>query len=167
MSDPTAPQQRLIDLWERHVAYEFEEHDENKTVETMVDDAYVNHVPTMIGGQGREPLRSFYGKHFVNQVPADWTITPVSRTVGADRLVDEMFTEFTHDIAMDWLLPSIPPTGKKVRIAVVAIVGFRDGKIAHEHIYWDQASVLVQVGLLSREGLPVVGGEAADKVLNG
>lgn len=167
MSDLTPHQQKLVDLWERHISYEFEEHDENKTVDTMVDDAYVNHVPTMIGGQGKEGLRKFYGNHFVNQVPEDWSIVSVSRTVGHDQLVDEMYTEFTHTIQMDWLLPGVAPTGKKVKFAVVVVAHFRDDHLAHEHIYWDQASVLVQVGLLSPEGLPVCGAEAAEKVLNG
>ncbi len=165
MDELTAQQQQLVDLWERHLVYEFEEHDENKTVDTMVDDAYVNHVPTMTGGVGREGLRAFYRKHFVHQVPDDWKIVAVSRTVGQDRLVDEMYTEFTHSIALDWMLPGVAPTGKKVKIAVVVVAHFRDGKLAHEHIYWDQASVLVQIGLLSPEGLPVVGSEAAEKVL--
>lgn len=164
MSSLTPHQQQLVALWDRHLAYEFEEHDENKTVETMVDDAYVNHVPTMIGGQGREGLRAFYGDHFVHQVPKDWSVESVSRTVGDDRLVDEMYIEFTHSVAMDWLLPGVAPTHRSVKIAVVVVAHFREGRLAHEHIYWDQASVLVQVGLLKPDGLPVAGGEAATKV---
>ena len=167
MSTLTAHQQGLVDLWEKHLAYEFEDHDADLTVSTMVEDAYVNHVPTMTGGRGREGLREFYGKHFVNQIPPDWKITQVSRTIGDDRLVDEMLTEFTHSMVMDWMLPGLQPTGKKVKVAVVVVAHFRDGKLAHEHIYWDQASVLVQLGLLSRNGLPVVGGEGAEKVLDG
>jgi len=157
----------MVDLWEAHLAYEFEDHDENKTVSTMVEDAYVNHVPTMTGGRGREGLREFYGKHFVHQSPDDWTTTPVSRTVGHDMLVDELCAEFTHDIELDWMLPGVPPTGRKVKVAVVVVAHFRDGKLAHEHIYWDQASVLVQLGLLEKGSLPVVGAEGAKKVLKG
>jgi carboxymethylenebutenolidase len=66
---------------------------------------------------------------------------------------------------MDWMLPGIAPTGKRVEVPVVTIVQFRDGKLAHEHIYWDQASVLVQLGLLDLGTLPVVGVESARKAL--
>jgi carboxymethylenebutenolidase len=155
----------MVDLWERHLVYEFEEHDADKTVSTMVEDAYVNHVPTMTGGHTREGLRTFYGNHFVNQVPPDWKITPISRTVGEDLIVDEMINEFSHTNAMDWIFPGIAPTGKKVKLAVVVIAHFRDGKLAHEHIYWDQASALVQIGRLDPDSLPVVGAEGAERVL--
>ena len=103
MSELTPEQQAMVDLWEQHLVYEFTDHDPDKTVSTMVEDAYVNHVPTMIGGSTREGLRQFYRNHFVNQVPPDWTITPVSRTVGRDLLVDEMINEFTHTNEMDWI----------------------------------------------------------------
>jgi len=96
----------------------------------------------------------------------DTEMTPVSRTVGEDQLVDEMIFKFTHTIRMDWILPGIPPTGKHVEVPLVAIVRFRDGKLAHEHIYWDQASVLVQIGLLDPSKLPVAGVQAARKVLD-
>jgi len=118
MSTLTAHQQGLVDLWDKHLAYEFEDHDEDLTVSTMVEDAYVNHVPTMTGGRGREGLREFYGKHFVHSMPPDWKTTRISRTVGEDQLVDELFTEFTHTIMMDWMLPGVAPTGKKVKLAV-------------------------------------------------
>ena len=90
----------------------------------------------------------------------------VSRTIGSDQLVDEMVITFTHDVEMDWMLPGIPPTGRRVEVALVVIVRFRDGKLAHEHIYWDQASVLVQIGLLDPEKLPVAGVDSARKVLD-
>jgi carboxymethylenebutenolidase len=93
-------------------------------------------------------------------------MTPVSRTVGADRVVDEMVVRFTHTTMIDWMLPGIPPTGRVVEIPLVAIVQFRDGKVAHEHIYWDQASVLVQIGLLDPQELPVAGVDTARKVLD-
>lgn len=165
MESLTEHQKQLVEIWERHIGYEFEDHDENETVDTMVDDAYVNHIPTQAGAVGKEALRAFYGEHFVHQVPDDWTIVPLSRVVGHDHLVDEMYTEFTHSVAMDWLLPGIAPTGKKLKIVVVVIASFRDGKLAHEHIHWDQASVLAQVGLLDPAGLPVTGAEAAERAL--
>ena len=81
-------------------------------------------------------------------------------------MVDELVLSFTHDIEMDQLLPGIAPTGRPVRLAFCVVVGFEDGKVAHEHIYWDQASLLVQVGLLDRVGLPVTGAEQAGNVLD-
>lgn len=99
-------------------------------------------------------------------MPPDTEMTLISRTIGSDRLVDEMVFRFTHTLRMDWMLPGIPPTGKRVEVPLVAIVQFRDGKLACEHIYWDQASVLVQIGLLDPQGLPVAGIESARKLLD-
>jgi carboxymethylenebutenolidase len=159
-------QEALRKLWEDHVRYEFSTRNTDDTLATMVDDAYVNHIPVLTGGSGRGELREFYSKYFIPQMPPDTEMTPVSRTIGEDQIVDEMVFKFTHTIPMDWLLPGIPPTGKRVEIPLVAIVRFRDGKLAHEHIYWDQASVLVQIGLLDAAKLPVVGIEGAKKVLD-
>ena len=152
-------------LWAEHVKYEFETSNTEDTLATMVEDAYVNHIPVMTGDVGKAELREFYAKHFIPQMPPDTEMVPLSRTVGADRLVDEMVFKFTHTIPMDWMLPGIAPTGRRVEVALVAIVHFRDGKLAYEHIYWDQASVLVQIGLLNPDGLPVAGVEAARKAL--
>lgn len=154
------------DLWDEHVKYEFSTKHTEDTLATMVADAYVNHVPVLTGGVGREQLRAFYSERFIPQMPPDTQMTPVSRTVGADRLVDEMVFEFTHTIKMDWMLPGLAPTGKHVRVPLVVIVHFRDGKLAHEHIYWDQATVLAQLGLLDADKLPVAGDEEAAKVLD-
>src|ERR1700692_403422 len=77
-----------------------------------------------------------------------------------------MVFQFTHTIRMDWMLPGVEPTGKRVEIPLVVVIHFRDGKLAHEHIYWDQASVLVQLGLLSPSELPVAGAETARKVMD-
>ena len=162
----TPAQQRLSELWEEHVRYEFSTHHTEDTLATMVEDAYVNHIPVLTGGIGRDELREFYSKRFIPQMPPDTEMTPVSRTIGNDQLVDEMVFKFTHTIRMDWMLPGIPPTGKRVEVPLVAIVRFRDGKLAHEHIYWDQASVLVQIGLVDPAKLPVAGVESARKVLD-
>jgi carboxymethylenebutenolidase len=159
-------QQTLSSRWDDHVKYEFATRNTDDTLETMVVDAYVNHVPVMTGGVGHEELREFYSKRFIPQMPPDTSMTPVSRTIGVDRVVDEMVFEFTHTIKMDWMLPDVEPTGKHVRVALVVIVHFRDGKLAHEHIYWDQASVLAQLGLIDSANLPVAGVESAEKVLN-
>jgi len=162
----TPSQEHLVQLWDEHIKDEFVTRNTEDTLQTMIEDAYVNHVPVMTGGVGQEELRRFYSTRFIPQMPPDTAMTLVSRTVGADQLVDEMVFQFTHTIAMDWMLPSIAPTGKHVEVALVVIVHFRDGKLAHEHIYWDQASVLVQLGLLDASRLPVVGVESARKVLN-
>jgi carboxymethylenebutenolidase len=130
----------------------------------LLSDAYVNHLPLPAGGVGREQLQEFYSRYFIPKMPADTEIVPISRTIGADRLVDEIIVRFTHSIEMDWMLPGIAPTGKRVECATVAIVQFRDGKLFNEHIYWDQASVLVQLGLLDASTLPVAGVETARKL---
>jgi len=160
-----SPAERFLnDLWEEHVRDEFVTRDTEATLDTMVADAYVNHVPVMTGGDGRDALREFYSRRFIPKMPPDTEIVPISRTIGADRVVDEMLFRFTHTIEMDWMLPGVSPTGRRVEVAVVVIVHFRDRKLAREHIYWDQASVLVQLGLLDGSGLPVAGGESARKV---
>lgn len=156
----------LAALWEAHCACEFETRDVDATMATMVAEPYVNHIPTMTGGVGHAQLRHFYKHHFIGQNPPDTSLTPVSRTVGTDQVVDELIFAFTHTSRIDWLLPGVAPTGRRVEIPLVAIVRFRDGKVAHEHIYWDQASVLVQIGLLDPATLPVAGIETTQKTLN-
>jgi carboxymethylenebutenolidase len=163
-SSTSPAQQRLSELWEEHVRDEFVTRDTEATLATMVPDAYVNHVPVMTGGVGHEALRDFYSRRFIPQMPPDTEIVPISRTIGTDRLVDEMIFRFTHTVPMDWMLPGVAPTGRRVEIPLVVVIHFRDGKLAHEHIYWDQASVLVQLGLLDPSGLPVAGVETARKV---
>ena len=162
----TPAQETLRQLWEEHVQHEFSARNTDDTLATMVEDAYVNHIPVLTGGVGRDALREFYSKRFIPQMPPDTEMTPVSRTIGEDQLVDEMVFKFTHTIRMDWMLPGIAPTGKRVEVPLVAIVRFRGGKLAHEHIYWDQASVLVQIGLIDAAKLPVAGVESARKVLD-
>ncbi len=158
--------QDLSRLWEEHTHLEFVTRDAESTVATMVEDAHVNHVPVMTGGYGKSALRSFYARDFIPCMPPDTKLTPVSRTVGEDRLVDEMIFSFTHTQEMPWMLPGIAPTNAHVEIPLVAIVAFREGKLASEHIYWDQASVLKQIGLLVDPSLPVLGAETAKKVID-
>jgi carboxymethylenebutenolidase len=157
----------LPSLWQEHTDHEFVTRDTEATLATMVEDAYVNHVPVMTGGKGKEALRAFYSTDFIPRMPPDTALTPVSRTVGENQLVDEMIFSFTHTEEMPWMLPGVAPTNRPVRIPLVVIVRFRDGKLAHEHIYWDQASVLKQIGLLTDPSLPVFGVETAEKVLAG
>ena len=159
------PAPDLVRLWEEHTAHEFSTRDTEATLATMVEDAYVNHIPTLTGGYGKAALREFYSQRFIPSMPPDTTLTPISRTVGENQLVDEMIFSFTHTQEMPWMLPGVAPTGRRVEVPLVAIVHFRDGKLAHEHIYWDQASVLKQIGLLTDPSLPVFGAETARKVL--
>jgi carboxymethylenebutenolidase len=156
----------LARLWEEHTNHEFATRDTESTLATMVDDAYVNHVPVMTGGNGKSELREFYSQRFIPSMPPDTTLTPVSRTVGENQLVDEMIFSFTHTQEMPWMLPGVAPTNRRVEIPLVAIVRFREGKLAHEHIYWDQASVLKQIGLLTDPAWPVFGAETARKVID-
>jgi carboxymethylenebutenolidase len=162
----TAEERRLIDLWERHMRFEFAERDAAATVATMSDDNYVNHVPVLTGGRGRAEMLEFYGRHFIPRMPADTQITSVCRTVGQGRVIDEIIFRFTHDIVMDWMLPGVPPTGRRVEVPLVVVVQLSGEDIVCERIYWDQASVLVQIGLLDASILPVAGVETARKVLD-
>lgn len=156
----------MIALWDEHISHEFSTRDVSSTIATMVEDAYVNHVPVMTGGYGHAALRRFYAEDFISQMPADTSIQLVARTLGEDQLVDEIIFSFTHTEDMPWMLPGIAPTHRHVDIALVVVVGFREGKLAHERIYWDQASVLKQIGLLTDPSLPVFGAETAHKLLD-
>lgn len=153
-------------LWEAHRACEFETRDADETMKTMVPEPYVNHIPTLTGGTGQKLLRRFYANHFIPKNPEDIKGIPISRTVGADRVVNEVILCFTHDTMMDWMLPGVEPTGKYVEIPFVSVIHFRGDKLYNEHIYWDQASVLVQLGLLDPTGLPITGVATAKKVFD-
>lgn len=153
-------------VFDAHVAAEFVDLDLDATMATMSADPYVYHLPAMTGGVGSEAVRRFYGDHFIGKWPRDVEITPVSRTVGERQVVDELVLSFTHDVEMPQLLPGVAPTGRNVRLAFCVVVGFEDGKVHHEHIYWDQASLLAQVGLLDPAQLPVTGAEQAETVLD-
>ena len=162
----SAAQQAMNDLLERHVKAELDG-DLDTTMATMSDNPHVHNVANMMGGVGRQGVRDFYRNHLVGKFfPPDVKMVNVSRTIGTDQIVDEVVISFTHTRPIDWMLPGVPPTGKRVEMAVAVIVGVKDGKITHEHIYWDQASVLVQIGLLNPARLPVSGAESARKVLN-
>ncbi len=162
----TPAQQALVKTWEEHLKGEFETKSTENTLKTMVAGAHVNHVPVLTGGVGLDEVGKFYSTHFIPQMPPDTEITPVSRTIGNEQIVDEMIFKFSHTINMDWMVPGIAPTGQRVEVPLVAIIKFQDSKVAHEHIYWDQASVLVQLGLLDSDTLPVTGKESAQKVLD-
>jgi carboxymethylenebutenolidase len=162
----TANEQKLNDVFEEHLRTEFLAHSADQTLASMTANPRINEIPVMIGGNGREEVHEFYAKYFLPQIPPDAEMVPVLRTIGQGRLVDEMIFRFTHTIPMDWMLPGIAPTGKRVEMGLVVIVQFNGDKMVHEHFYWDQASVLVQLGLIEPGGLPVVGAEGARSVLD-
>ncbi|MBO3676146.1 nuclear transport factor 2 family protein [Streptomyces sp. NEAU-YJ-81] len=149
----------MVRQWQAHTRAEFVTRDVDATMRTMSDNPAVLHVPTGMGGTGREGVRAFYRTWFVGRNAADLNIESVSRTVGDMTVVDELLLSFTHDIEVPWILPGVAATGRKVDTPVIAIVGFEGTAVAYEHVYWDQAAVLAQVGLLDRatvERLPVV-----------
>lgn len=155
----------LSALFDAHIEREFADHDVNATMQTMVAEPYVHCVPVMTGGSGGQGVRRFYSAHFVNQIPKDARVTPISRTIGKDQVVDEFILSFTHDTQWDYLLPGIPPTGTRVELPHIVVMKFENGKVAHEHVWWDQATLLVQVGLLDPANLPVAGVEQARTLL--
>lgn len=155
----------LLAVWQQHTYAEFVAKDAEAAIATMTEDAHVLLVPVGTGGHGKQGVRRFYATSFIPQMPADLAATLISQTIGDDCLVEEAVYTFTHSIAMEWMLPGIAPTGRRVEVAVVAIVKFRDGRVRHEHLYWDNASVLVQLGLLDAGMLPIQGAESARRVL--
>jgi carboxymethylenebutenolidase len=140
---------QLETLWAEHLAGEFDTKDVEATLATMVEDAFVNHMPVNTGGRGKDELRTFYRDIFIPSWPEDLHMTPVNRVVGDGQLVDELRLTFTHSRTMDWFLPGVAPTNRRVEIDIVVVVQFRGDKLACERIYWDQATVLRQVGLLN------------------
>ena len=143
----------MVEMWGQHCKYEFVDHDVAGTMSTMTSTPFNVNVCNMMGGGDHASVTNFYEKHFVHGQPADLKVEVVSLTVGDTQVVEENILSYTHDVAQNWMLPGIPPTNKKIRIPLVVIVGFENCKVAREHIYWDQASVLHQVGLLHKTEL--------------
>lgn len=166
MNTLTSEQRSMVELWEAHLEAEFETKSASASCGTMTEEPYVNHIPTLTGGVGRTQLEHFYDKYFIPHMPADVETELISRTVGQNRIVDEFVFRCTHTVQMDWLLPGVPPTGRRLELVLIVIISFEEGKMSEEHIHWDQASALVQAGLLDPETLPVSGAEAAHKMLD-
>jgi len=146
---------------------EFKTRDIEATMATMGASPHVTHVPTMTGGSGYDAVRRFYQNYFVGRVPDDWSVELISRTIGENQLVDEVLISFTHERDMPAILPGVKPTGRKVVIPFVVVVGFdKSDKVEFERIYWDQASVLVQLGLIDKTNLPITGAEQATRLLD-
>jgi carboxymethylenebutenolidase len=153
-------------VFDQHIRHEFEDQNVDATMQTMTKEPYVYHVPVMTGGVGYAAVYNFYKNHFIGKMPEDIKVVRISRTVEKEQVVDELILSFTHDREIDFILPGVAPTGRYVEIACVVVMNFRDGKIAHEHIYWDQASLLFQIGLLDRKMLPVTGQEQAKRLVD-
>ncbi|KAJ7265855.1 hypothetical protein B0H12DRAFT_173017 [Mycena haematopus] len=161
-------------IWEEHTYFEFEVKSVAKTMGTMVAEPYVNHVPTLAGGMGRKQLTAFYRNHFVFSNPKDTWLQSLSRTVGSDRVVDEFIFHATHDKQIDWLLPGVPPTGKKIAIPMLGVINIRGDRLYHEHIWWDQGTALMQVGIIPTHvpldsrmlRLPIAGVESATLLID-
>ena len=152
-------------VFDEHVASEFEAKDVDATMDTMVEEPYVWHVPALTGASGGDAVRRFYATQFIGRTPADAVLHPISRTVSADRVIDEFVLEFTHDAEIPFMLPGVAPPGRKARVPTVVVMGFEDDKVAYEHIYWDQATLLAQLGLLDPSELPIAGAEQAERLL--
>jgi carboxymethylenebutenolidase len=163
--DSRTGEHNLAAVFDQHIKHEFQDHDVNATMETMTKQPYVHHVPMMTGGIGYDAVYNFYKNHFIGKMPTDTKVVRISRTVDKDQVVDELILSFTHDREIDFMLPGVPPTGRYVELPHVVVMNFKDGKIAHEHIYWDQASLLVQIGLLDQKLLPATGQEQAKRLL--
>ena len=163
----TDKQNKMIAVFEQHVQAELVG-DLSTTMATMTDNPHLLNIPTPVGGHGMDGVLAFYRDHLVGKFfPPDVQMERISITVGETQIVEELVISFTHTSMIDWMLPGIEPTRKQVQAAFAVIVGFKDDKVSHEHIYWDQASVLVQLGLIDRAGLPVVGAENARQLLAG
>ncbi|KAF7354940.1 hypothetical protein MSAN_01408900 [Mycena sanguinolenta] len=161
-------------IWEEHTYFEFEVRSVAKTMGTMVAEPYVNHVPTLAGGIGRKQLSAFYRDHFVFSNPKDTSLQTISRTVGSDRVVDEFIFNATHDKQIDWLLPGVPPTGKKLAVPMLGVINIRGDRLYHEHIWWDQGTALMQAGIIPTHvpldgkilRLPIAGVESATLLID-
>lgn len=165
MPDPVI-QEKLDAIFGAHMDAELAG-DLDQTLATMAPNPHLVNVPTMVGGHGPQGVRNFYNKRLIGQFfPPDVVFETISRTYSEERLIDELIISFTHTITMDWMLPGVEPTGKRVEVVFVVIVGIEGDRVAYEHIHWDQANVLVQIGLLDPTGLPVAGSGAAAKLRN-
>jgi carboxymethylenebutenolidase len=154
-----------IEVWQQHCYFEFAKKGAEAALGTRSDDPHVLMVPLAIGGRGRDGVYNFYHDYFLAQLPADMAAVPISQVVGENILAEEAIYQFTHDQVMDWFLPGVPPTGKRFEAGVVGIITIENGKIASEHLYWDHASVLAQLGVLDPSKLPVKGNESPRTLL--
>ena len=164
MNDLTLEGQRILSTWQRHLYAEFNLKNTEAALDTMTESPHILLIPSGTGGIGREGVRDFYAHHFLPRIPPDWQLIPVSETLAQDCIVEECVVRFTHTLEMDWMLPGVPVTNRKVEFGLVVIIRFENEKVASEHLYWDQATVLSQLGVLASP--PAAAGmESAAKLL--
>ncbi len=156
----------LLEVWQTHLYAEFAQRDVDLALSTMTDDPYVICVPVGRGGHGRAGVRRFYAEEFFRGIAPDTQMTPIAQTIAESTLVDESVISFTHDVPMEWLLPGIAPTGRKLEFAMIAVISFEAGKIASERLYWDQATLLVQLGILDPATPSVRGADVVSLLLD-
>jgi carboxymethylenebutenolidase len=144
----TPDQQTMLVTWQQHTYAEFVLKDADAALATMTENPYLLMIATGTACVGRAAVRQYYADHFLPAIPPDLELESLSQTIGSDRLVEEMVVRFTHTIEMDWLLPTLSPTGRRAEFIIAAVIGFQNSKVAHEHLYWDQATLLSQMGVL-------------------
>jgi carboxymethylenebutenolidase len=157
-------QQPLLAAWQQHTYAEFVLKDADAALAAMTEHPYLLMIATGTACVGKAAVREYYADHFLPAIPSDLELQSLSQTIGSDRLVEEMVVRFTHTIEMDWLLPTLRPTGRRAEFIIAAVIGFEDGKVAHEHIYWDQATLLSQMGVLDHP--LAAGGTGSVKLLS-
>jgi len=148
MNKLTPDQQAMLAAWQQHTYAEFVLKDADAALATMTENPYVFMISSGTVRVGRAEVHEFYANHFLPKIPPDLEITSLSQTFGNDRIVEEMVMRFTHTIDMDWILPGVRPTGRRAEFVLAGIIQLQDGKVAHEHLYWDQATLLSQMGVL-------------------
>ena len=164
MDTVTPYQQTMLATWQQHTHAEFALKDADAALATMTQNPYVFMISSGVVRVGRAAVREFYANHFLPQIPPDLEITSLSQTLGDNRLVEEMVIRFTHSIEMDWILPDLQPTGRVAEFVLAGVIEFEGGKVAHEHLYWDQATLLSQMGVLDHP-LAASGVDSAQRLL--
>jgi carboxymethylenebutenolidase len=165
MNKLTPDHQAMLATWQQHTYAEFVLKDADAALATMTENPHVFAVPCGAGHAGRAAVREFYANEFLPNIPADFELTSLSQTFGDDRIIEEFVIRFTHTLEMGWLLPGVPATGRQVEFALVGIVQFQAGKVAAERLYWDQAAVLFQLGVLDNP-VAAIGIGSAAQLLN-
>jgi carboxymethylenebutenolidase len=161
MNNLTPDQQTMLTTWQQHTYAEFVLKNPDAALATMTENPYVLLMPSGTGGVGWAGVHEFYANQFLPNIPPDIELNSLSQIFSNDRIVEEFVVRFTHTLNMSWMLPGVPPTGRKVEFVLVVIIQFQAGKVANEHFYWDQATVLSQLGVLDHPAAAAGVGSAA------
>jgi len=157
MTDFTDSEKALIEVWEAHTSAEFEQKDADAAIATSGDRR--NRESCAAEVLRRNLYSAGAARHRPEIAYAERRAEPHHRRIYPPLL------RFTHTVRMDWFAPGIEPTGRRLAVPHVGVIAFEGGKISSEHIYWDQAAVLAQMGLLNGE-LPVIGAAQCDRLLD-